>query len=540
MPIQPGGHSPDWGDTATLIAGANPVAVPARCSHRSLARVADAWSEPTDTDPSGAKEEAPEPSLKDQQLDYHLQRAHLDYGDRSELSLLMLQERTMDNEIELISDGDGLAVIGDPADIDRFLVSEGLSSKDLGLPRLRNVLSTGGAAAQAGSEIAANSGRWVKLTKESAQLASKYGLRKSSETGLSTGVLKGNSGQIKGFVQFAKGPGSLLANPALLAGAAGIMAQVAMQQAMDEIIDYLATIDEKLDDVLRAQEDAVWADMIGVGLDIDEAMTIREHAGRVNEVTWSKVQAASATITRTQAYALRQLDALAEKMERKTKIGDLAKMAKEAESKVQGWLVVLARCFQLQDAIAVLELDRVLDAAPDDLDGHRLGLKASRQKRLDILARSTGRLMARMDAAAGTGTANAKVLLHPATSAAVVQSREQVASAVADFHGRLGIESGRQSLEAKRWVDAASEVRDKVLATGAEHVDVSRRLGNEALGRARSVQGRLASGIGERALRRRGGEFLSPDADGHDDGRQGRGESGGDEEAEAPAAELDS
>jgi hypothetical protein len=282
----------------------------------------------------------------------------------------------MDNEIQLISDGDGLAVIGVPAAVDRFLVSEGLSSKDLGLPRLGAVLSTGASVTQAGSEIAANSGRWVKLTKESAQLVDKYGLRKSSKTGLSTGVLKGNSGQVKGFVQFV-GPGSLLTNPALLAGAAGIMAQVAMQQTMDEIIDYLARIDEKLDDVLRAAEDAVWADMIGVGFDIDEAMIIREHAGRVNEVTWSKVQPAAATIARTQAYALRQLDALAEKMERKTKIGDLAKMAKEAESKVQGWLVVLARCFQLQDAIAVLELDRVLDAAPDDLDGHRLGLKAS-------------------------------------------------------------------------------------------------------------------------------------------------------------------
>ena len=82
------------------------------------------------------------------------------------------------------------------------------------------------------------------------------------------------------------------------------------------------------------------ADMIGVGFDIDEAMAIRERAGRVNEVTWSKVQATSATIARTQAYALLQLDALAEKMERKNKIGDLAKTAKEAESKVQGWLVV--------------------------------------------------------------------------------------------------------------------------------------------------------------------------------------------------------
>jgi hypothetical protein len=243
------------------------------------------------------------------------------------------------------------------------------------------------------------------------------------------------------------------------------MAQLAMQQTMDEITDYLATIDEKLDDVLRAQP---------------------------------------ATITRAQAYALGQLDALAEKMEAKAKIGDLAQMAQEAQSKAQRWLAVLARCFQLQDAIAVLELDRVMETAPDDLDGHRLGLKASRRKRLDEISRSTERLMARMDAAAVR--ANAKVLLHPAMSPAVVQSREHVASAVADFHGRLGIESGRPSLEAKRWAEAASEVRDKVLETGAERVDASRRLGNEALDRARSVPGRLSGGIAERALRRRGGD----------------------------------
>ena len=408
----------------------------------------------------------------------------------------------MDDEVQLISDDDGLAVIGDPAAVERFLVAEGLPSRDMRFPRA--VLGTGAAVAQAGSEIAASSGRWVKMTKESAQAVEKYGLMKNSTTGLSMGVVTKPGGQITKLVQFERGPRALLTNPALLAGAAGIMAQLAMQQAMNEITDYLATIDEKLDDVLRAQEDAVLADMIGAGLDIDEAMTIREHAGRVSEVTWSKVQATPATITRTQAYALGQLDALAEKMEGKAKIGELAQMATEAASKAQRWLAVLARCFQLQDAIAVLELDRVMDTVPDDLDGHRLGLKASRRRRLDEISRSTERLMARMDAAAVR--ANAKVLLHPALSPAVVQSREHVASAVADFHGRLGIEPGRPSLEAKRWVEAASEVRDKVLETGAERVEVSRRLGNEALDRARSVPGRLSGGIAERALRRHGGE----------------------------------
>jgi rRNA processing protein Krr1/Pno1 len=366
------------------------------------------------------------------------------------------------------------------------------------------VLKTGSEIAQAGSEIATQSGRWVKLTKESAERMSKHPLMKGSGPDVNRAVLTEN-GKITGLLEIVKGgPGQGLTNPALLSGAAGLMAQLAMQQTMDEITDYLATIDAKLDDVLRAQEDAVLADMIGVGFDIDEAMTLREHGGRVNEVTWSKVQGSSATIARTQAYALRQLDALAEKLERTTRIADLAETAKAAESKAQDWLAVLARCFQLQDAIAVLELDRVLDVAPDDLDGHRLGLKAVRQKRLETISQCTEQLMARMDAAAGT--ANAKVLLNPIQSPAVVQSRGHVASAVTEFHGRLGIESGGRSLEARAWTAAATEFRDKVLETGAEGVDVSRRLGNETLGRARSVTGKLSSGIAGRTLRWRGND----------------------------------
>lgn len=410
----------------------------------------------------------------------------------------------MDNEIQLISDGDGLAIIGNPADVEQFLVSERLPSKDLGLHRLKSVADTGALAAQAGSEISANAGRWVKLTPESARLAKKYGLRKSSKTGLSTGVLKGPNGQVKRFVEFEKASRSLPTNPAMLANAAGLMAQIAMRQTMDEITDYLAAIDEKVDDVLRAQKDAVLARMIGVGFVLEEAMTIRDSRGRVDEVTWSKVQGAPATIAETQAYALRQLDALAEKMERKTAIGDLADTARKTESTVREWLAVLARCFQLQDAIAVLELDRVLETSPEELDGHRLGLKAARQDRLELIARTTERLVARMIAAADT--ANAKVLLHPAKSPAVVQSSNHIAASVHDFHGRLGIESDHQSSAARRWMDAAAEARDKTLETGSKSVNAARNVGNEALDRANSVKDKLSSGIAERARRRRGDE----------------------------------
>jgi len=274
-----------------------------------------------------------------------------------------------------------------------------------------------------------------------------------------------------------------------------------MQQAMDEITAYLATIDEKVDDVLRAQKDAVLADMIGAHLVIEDAMARRGSTGRVSETTWSSVQGLSLPIASTQAYALRQLDALAEKLERKSDIGDLAKASKEAEEKVNEWLAVLARCFQLQDALAVLELDRVLDADPDELDAHRLGVRAARAKRVEVIATSTAALISRIDDAAGT--ANRKVLLHPGKATSVVSSSNTVAGAVADFQGRLGIECDRNNLEARRWLEAAVEVRDKMRAGGAAGVTAARHASSQTVGTARSVTGAAAIEINQRLHRRR-------------------------------------
>ena len=64
----------------------------------------------------------------------------------------------MNNQIQLISDGDGLAVIGDSTAVERFLATEELQSKQVELHRIEGALSTGAAAAQVGSENAANPG----------------------------------------------------------------------------------------------------------------------------------------------------------------------------------------------------------------------------------------------------------------------------------------------------------------------------------------------------------------------------------------------
>jgi hypothetical protein len=412
----------------------------------------------------------------------------------------------IDDEIELISDGDGLAVIGNPTAVERFIASVGLSS-NAGSPGLGAAFSAGASVAQTGSAIAANSGRWVKLTEESAQAVKDFKLMPTETPGVSHAMV-GQPGNIKRWIQIVNSPGSMVSNPAVLAGAAGIMAQFAMQQQMNEITDYLATIDQKLDAVLRSQTNQVLARLDGIALAVGEAMSVRDAVGRVSEVTWSKVQNSAQTIHETQGYALRQLGDLADKIDEKNKIGGLAEAAKEAEAEAQKWLVVLARCFVLHDAVAVLELDRVLDASPDELDRHRLGLQSARRDRLQLISERTDRLLGRMDAA--VGRANSKVLFNPKQSPAVVRSSNHVAAGIHEFHELLGIESGRESSEARRWSEAAAERWDSARATGAASVDTIKKFGGETRDQTRSMRDKLSNRIAERKSRQ------SEDAEQHD------------------------
>jgi hypothetical protein len=124
----------------------------------------------------------------------------------------------------------------------------------------------------------------------------------------------------------------------------------------------------------------------------------------------------------------------------------------------------------------------VLDASPEELDRHRLGLTTARQNRLKPITRSIARLLTQMDET--VQKANSKVLFNPFDSPAAVRSSKQVATDLLNFRGRLGIESGRQTSEAKRWGQAATEVRDKVLTTTAERVDTARRLGAKTFDQA--------------------------------------------------------
>ncbi|MCO5314112.1 MAG: hypothetical protein M9952_14395 [Microthrixaceae bacterium] len=399
----------------------------------------------------------------------------------------------MNDEIELFRDNDGLAVVGSERAIERFMSSTGLAT--VGASQSTALFKAGATFADAGSQVMANSSRWVKLTEESAQKVKEIGWTPTKTPGVSHAML-GERGDIQSWVQIVTKPTSIITNPAVLTGVAGLMSQRAMQQQMDQIVDYLKVIDAKLDRVLRSQTNVVLARLDGVEMAVREAMSVRGSVGRVSDVTWSKVQSSAQAVHDTVGVALRELGDLADRIEASWSISDLARNTDGAKADVQKWLVVLAQCFKLYDAVDVLELDRVLDGAPEELEAHRLGLQAARQDRLEQVLERTTRLLAQMDVAASR--ANSKVLFNPQKSRGVVASVNAVAHDVGSFHHVLGIESGQDPAEAKRWKQAMAERWSDALEAGADGVDELKRFGDEAKNRAGATKNKLAVRFAER------------------------------------------
>lgn len=358
----------------------------------------------------------------------------------------------MAQEVQLISDDDGLAVIGEATAVERFLKSVGQwgSSQELDLRALKPYLALGADIAQKASEIWANSGRWIKLTEESAALVKEHSLMPSrqnpDENHLTIASFEGLPGVGK-WLQTEQNGAPLLANPAAASTLSGILARAATQQNMAEVVDYLATIDHKLDSVVRKVDDAQVANIVGVAEAVERAWAVREETGAVNQTLWSTVDQSFQSIAATQAYALEQLDAIASGLE-DTNVGGLAQAAALAKSDVPKWLGVLAQCFRLQDAVEMIELDRVLAEAPDDRDAYGVGQQKARQRRRALISDHTFQLLGRIDSA--VGTANAKMIWNRTRSHSVIGSANHVAAGIHDFHGLLRIDAAPMAWDPRR------------------------------------------------------------------------------------------
>jgi hypothetical protein len=366
-------------------------------------------------------------------------------------------------ELRLIKNEDGVAVIGESSLVQAFYESLALTDRTP-VRNLGTRLSGLSGVAGVGQQIAENSGRWMKLTEESAAALRTASMTQSKTTGNFFAVLRATDGKITKNLQFVKNGGkgmTALASPAALAAAASVLNQMAMQQTIDEIKDYLDVIDRKLDDVLRNQKIDIISKMYGVGDLIDESIIVRDSVGHVSGTTWSKVQNAALILSGTRRYALQQLSVITTRIESVTDLGDLAKLLASTDGEIKDWLVVLARCLQLREEADSLELDRVAQTEPENVEVHRRGLQTARDKRWQQVTETTTDLLDRIDNAAQR--ANSKVLLHPLPAGRVVRSGNRLTTSVVGFQESLGLTDERNQVPARRWIAAAGDAKDAVV-----------------------------------------------------------------------------
>lgn len=371
-----------------------------------------------------------------------------------------------DRAVEVVSDGDGLVFLGDTRDVENLLRAWGLleDSERIEDLQLGTALGLAAGAVKAGAEAIAEGGRWVKLTPESARAAEAMGFMESKIPGVRHAMI-GRPGDIEQWVQIEQGTLTNLTNPAYLAGIAGVLAQVAKHQEMKAIKDYLARIDAKVDELLRAHRDDRLARVIGAGFDIRSAVGVLEDVGRVDDDTWSTVQGHYGTLSHALSSVVLRLDSIAAQQE-DVKLKKLARTAAQAESEVAELLAIAARCFELQDALDILRLERAAQESLEDLSALRRSLAEDRKEHRDELLTAIDGMLARLHEVGVKADAN--TVLRVRTSRAVVASVNAVGDAVDGFRAPLGLDPTHRAISSTPWRDSLRNPQH--LETAAEEV----------------------------------------------------------------------
>ena len=400
-----------------------------------------------------------------------------------------MTETTCSQEISVIKDDQGLLFLGDSHEIQQFLEERGLASREF----RTKALKMGGAALQKASDASMQSGRWVKLTEESAELLKQYG-----KTGaIQPGVAQAANGRIVKWLKFETP--SQLFSPAMATGVAGMMTQMALEQAIQEITDYLAAIDEKVNDLLQDQKDRVLADLMGVVFELDEATSIRDRIGTLTDAAWSKVAPCAKTTGTALAYALTKLQGICDKLSRACSAEDVDDVLERGTDDARMWLYVIARAIQARDRLSVIELERAFAEKPEVLEEHRLAIVEARKDRLAKIRALVDGMRATLGEAADR--IRDEKMLHPIIVDRSLERLDVLMSAADEFSRQLGIEIDEKTIErALRWDKAARKFVKNRAADAADAGEQlaagARDLGGKALIGAQDLGEAVAQGAG--------------------------------------------
>lgn len=380
----------------------------------------------------------------------------------------------MSAEIEIVSDGDGALILGDENAIQEFSAQYGLSewARRVPLDRLSRWLHLGTEAANRITQIAQQSGMYVKLTPESvAALKKAGGLMPTAKKGVSHLMLGKTGDHSMKWLQADTSISALIGNPAVLTGMSGLLASFSQQLEAKELNEFMARVDARLDEVLTNQRNETLADIETAAEQIEDALSLLESDGDPQTI-WELVRSADDHIATVQNKALKTLGSVADSAKRADSSKEMKKLSQELEGKVNLWLSVLARCFELKDQFNVIELDHVMMTAPKKYDGHRKGLAKNRQRRQNKVIGQTSQVLAALDQAGALAVG--RTIIHPNVAKRLVEAINTTAGEIHSFHKPLGIIEDHKKLEPLPWREAWKDPDQlkEAAKTGAKGVGV--------------------------------------------------------------------
>lgn len=396
-----------------------------------------------------------------------------------------------DNAISVIEDEQGLLLLGDDKAIDAWLAEAAVPKRDTRKIR-KNVFKGVAKAARLLGDAQANGGRWVKMTKESADLVRKYGFK-------GEGVARQGNGRIVAHLKFENlGKVKSLAGPQAMFGVEAIMAQMALEQAVAEITDYLKTIDKKIDDLLQDQKDQTVADLVGVARMIDETMAIRENVGLITQTTWSKIAGSPQIVARAQSYALIKIENITKKLAEASDAPEAESIARQLAKDVVDWLSILANAVQLQDKLSILEIDRVVAEEPETLERYRKGVITARTRRLCDIEAKLRELVASIRES--SRKVRDQKLLHPISVDNTLQTLDAVNAKLSGFASALGLQAAGADISmAEQWhVVAGRAIVDGANQIGSGLESGAKLIGDGAAAGAKAAAAGMAH-VGDQA-----------------------------------------
>lgn len=427
----------------------------------------------------------------------------------------------MSSELEIVYDGYGVAIFGGDDAINDFLAFSDIRTED-GNESLSMgaVLTSGSVFALEASMVSAESGKYLKLTAESAEKIKKAGGLMETDTPGVFHAMVGKTGtDSMSWIQVQGGVKSLATNPAMLMGVAGVMAQLAHQASAEEMKKTLQRIESKIDDVRDAQYSEAVGKIRGAHEVIIDGREVALHGGSLATM-WSTVSGAFLDIQQVRAEAEENLRNISEKIQVETKPGNLGDVLREKGQDINRTLALLAYSLQVENDFRIVELNYVAQSEPDKVEQHYLGRRRAQQRRDSRMIADTAKILAHLDEA--QQRARTRVILNPFEVKNMMSEIATASTPILEFRRPLNAADEFRALEATPWLMAIRDeeqreaAKQEVLDTVAPVASVAENAKDWASGGGSALAERLSNvkpNLRTFRLRRKKSKDSEPDVD---------------------------